>query len=91
MVLYLRVHKLLLYFSFPTRLPASFSANTDTGYSYTIESAGSLTYIFNKTLISGVIPADWQTILVTPIYEKGSKFDCTEYMNASFVTAPIHI
>lgn len=42
-----------------------------------------LTSLFNKTLVTGVMPSNWQTSLVTPIHKKGSKHDCANCRSVS--------
>lgn len=43
----------------------------------------SLISIFNKTLVTGVMPSYWQTDIVTLIRKKGSEHDCAYYTHVS--------
>ena len=39
--------------------------------------------IFNKSLISGEVPADWKLANVTPIFKKGKKSNMSNYIPVS--------
>ena len=44
------------------------------------------TIIFNKSLSEGVVPSDWKTAEVTPIFKKGSKSDPGNYRPVSLTS-----
>ena len=41
----------------------------------TVELAPGLTAIFQSSLNSGIVPADWKCANVTPIFKKGDQYD----------------
>jgi hypothetical protein len=47
-----------------------------------------LRIIFEQSLESGEIPADWKTAAVTPIYKKGAKSDPGNYRPVSLTSVP---
>ena len=40
---------------------------------------GTLTYILNLVICSGIIPADWKSFMVTPIHKEDCKMDPNNY------------
>ena len=38
-----------------------------------------LTFIMNLTITTGIIPPEWKTAIVTPIFKAGSKKECSNY------------
>ena len=50
------------------------------------ELAPGLTIIFQSSLSSGVVPADWRTAYVTPIYKKGEHYDPANYRPVSLTS-----
>ena len=49
-----------------------------------LEIAPILTFIFNVSLETGVVPLDWRTADVVPVYKKGSKSKASNYRSISF-------
>ena len=47
--------------------------------------------IYNKTLRSGTVPADWKKAIVTPIFKKGTKGDAGNYRPVSLTSIPCKI
>ena len=47
-----------------------------------------LSTIFNRSLQTGVVPADWKTVHVTPIFKKGSKSKSGNYRPVSLTSIP---
>ena len=47
-----------------------------------------LAILFNKSLQTGLIPADWKSANVTPIFKKGSKADPGNYRPVSLTSIP---
>ena len=50
-----------------------------------------LSVIFNKSFQSGVVPVDWRTANVTPIFKKGSKGDPGNYRPISLTSIPCKV
>ena len=50
-----------------------------------------LSVLFTKSMESGVVPADWKTANVTPIFKKGSKSDPGNYRPISLTSIPCKI
>ena len=48
--------------------------------------ASSLTHIFNLVISTGIIPNDWKSARVTPIYKADSKVDPTNYRPISVLS-----
>ena len=46
-----------------------------------------LTLIFQRSIYAGVVPEDWRTANVTPIFKKGSKSDPGNYRPVSLTSA----
>ena len=46
-----------------------------------------LCLIFNKSLETGVVPTDWRTAHVSPIYKKGSKYSPENYRPITLIYA----
>ena len=49
--------------------------------------APSLTQIFDKSIHSGIFPADWKLARVSPIFKKGDKTDMNNYRPISVISA----
>ena len=47
------------------------------------ELAPGLTTIFQSSLATGLVPADWKDAHVTPIYKKGEQYDPANYRPVS--------
>jgi hypothetical protein len=47
-----------------------------------------LKLIFEKTLITGTVPTDWKTAVVSPIFKKGTKGDPGNYRPVSLTSVP---
>ena len=52
------------------------------------EIAKPLCYIFNESLRTGLVPADWRKATVTPIFKKGPKGDPGNYRPVSLTSIP---
>ena len=52
------------------------------------EIAKPLSYIYRKSLNSGVVPADWRNAKVTPIFKKGPKGEPGNYRPVSLTSIP---
>ena len=48
--------------------------------------AGSITYIFNKILATGVFPEAWTRWLIIPIHKKGSTSDASNYRGITLLS-----
>jgi hypothetical protein len=44
-----------------------------------VELAPILTILFNKSVTTGIVPSDWRTAHVSPVYEKGQKYNSENY------------
>ena len=40
-----------------------------------VEIAPILTILFNKSVTTGIVPSDWRTAHVSPVYKKGQKYN----------------
>ena len=47
------------------------------------EVAPVLAYIFNESLVEGVVPDEWRQANVTPVFKKGEKYDAANYRPVS--------
>ena len=47
--------------------------------------APSLTFIFNQSLSSGIVPLEWKLARVTPIFKKGKRQDVNNYRSISII------
>ena len=45
-----------------------------------------LTYLFNESLNSGIVPEQWKEALVTPLFKKGKKNSVTNYRPISLTS-----
>ena len=43
------------------------------------EVAPVLAYIFNESLVEGVVPDEWRQANVTPVFKKGEKYDAASH------------
>ena len=43
------------------------------------ELAAPLAAIFNKSLVNGVLPVDWASVNITPVFKKGNKYLVNNY------------
>ena len=50
-----------------------------------------LTFIFNQSLLLGVLPADWKLANITPIFKKSDRHLLENYGPASLTTVPCKI
>ena len=55
------------------------------------EIAPILTIIFTSSLRTGIVPQDWRTALVTPVYKKGEHYDPINYRPVSLTCIPCKI
>ena len=55
------------------------------------ELAPILTFIFNQTLLLGVLPADWKLANITPIFKKGDRHLPENYRPVSLTSVPCKI
>ena len=39
----------------------------------------SLTILFNYSISSGMVPSEWKTARIVPVFKKGNKSDCSNY------------
>jgi hypothetical protein len=44
-----------------------------------VEIAPILTILFNKSVTTGIVPSDWRTANVSPVYKKGQKYNPENY------------
>ena len=56
-----------------------------------VELAPALTLIFQSSLDTGVVPHDWRTALVTPIFKKGEHYNPANYRPISLTSVPCKI
>ena len=49
--------------------------------------APSLEFLFNQSLSSGIVPAEWKLASVTPIFKKGKRQDVNNYRPISIIPA----
>jgi len=49
--------------------------------------APSLTFLFNQSISSGIVPTEWKLVTVTPIFKKGKRQDVNNYWPISFIPA----
>ncbi len=50
------------------------------------EIVGTLTSLFNKSLSQGLVPADWKTANVTPVFKKGARNISGNYRPSSLTS-----
>jgi hypothetical protein len=55
------------------------------------ELAGPLCTLFTKSMNTGVVPQDWKSAIVTPIFKKGAKADPGNYRPVSLTSVPCKI
>jgi hypothetical protein len=48
-----------------------------------VEIAPILTILFNKSVTTGIVPSDWRTAHVSPVYKKGQKYNPENYRSIS--------
>ena len=48
--------------------------------------AGYLTHNFNLVIFAGIIPSDWKSVRVTPIFKADSRFGPNNYMPISVLS-----
>ena len=55
------------------------------------EAAPLLARIYNSSLASGVVPADWKEATVAPVYKKGEQYDPANYRPISLTSIPCKV
>ena len=53
--------------------------------------APSLTFIFNQSLSSGIVPLEWKLAKVTPIFKKGKRQDVNGYRPISIIPVVVKV
>jgi len=50
-----------------------------------------LSIIFQESYNSGILPQDWKTVIIVPIFKKGDKADPNNYRPVSLTSVPCKI
>ncbi len=64
----------------PDNIPARFLKD------YAAQLAPTLQIIFSKSLSSGILPSDWKTANVVPVFKKGNRHDASNYRPVSLTS-----
>ena len=69
----------LLYLAPPPQIWLELSPYTTLLEELAVEIAPILTILFNKLVTTGIVPSDWRTANVSPVYKKGQKYNHENY------------
>ena len=53
--------------------------------------ADPLSVLFNQSIDTGILPLDWKTALITPVYKKGDKLDADNYRPISLTSLVVKV
>ena len=74
-----RSRDFLFYLAAPPQIWLELSPYTTLLEELSVEIAPILTILFNKSVTTGIVPSDWRTAHVSPVYEKGQKYNSENY------------
>ena len=69
----------LLYLAPPPQIWLELSPYTTLLEELSVEIAPILTILFSKSVTTGIVPSDWRTAHVSPVYKKGQKYNPENY------------
>ena len=69
----------LLYLAPPPQIWLELSPYTTLLKELSVEIAPILTILFNKSVTTGIVPSEWRTAHVSPVYTKGQKYNPENY------------
>ena len=69
----------LLYLAPPPQIWLELSPYTTLLEELSVEIAPIISILFNKSVTTGIVPSDWRTAHVSPVYKKGQKYNTENY------------
>ena len=69
----------VLYLAPPPQIWLELSPYTTLLEELSVEIAPILIILFNKSVTTGIVPSDWRTAHVSPVYKKGKKYNPENY------------